>query len=81
MKIILADIPDDEGMASYMMVASAEIRYMDALEMDDDVAIDKHPKYQMIPHDANKVASILDEVSPLCKSQAICISSSKAEDK
>eukprot|EP00957_Ditylum_brightwellii_P088730 6756962-Ditylum_brightwellii.AAC.1 len=55
-KIGLADIPDDEGMASSMMVDSAEIRYMDALEMDDDVTTDTHPKYQMIPHDANKVA-------------------------
>eukprot|EP00957_Ditylum_brightwellii_P038010 2874782-Ditylum_brightwellii.AAC.1 len=66
MKITFADIPDDEGMASSMMIASAEIRYMDALEMDDDVVMDTHPKYQIIPHDANKVASILDEVSPLC---------------
>eukprot|EP00957_Ditylum_brightwellii_P112322 8564031-Ditylum_brightwellii.AAC.1 len=43
MKIILADISDDEGMASFMMVASAEIRYMDALEMDDAVVMDTHP--------------------------------------
>jgi hypothetical protein len=71
MKIILADIQDDEGMTSSMMVASAEIRYMDALEMDDDVAMDTHPKYQMIPHDANEVASILGEVSPLCDSKAM----------
>ena len=62
MKIILADIPDDEGMTSSMMVASAEIRYMDALEMDDDDMMDTHPKYLMIPHDSNKVASILGEV-------------------
>eukprot|EP00957_Ditylum_brightwellii_P015541 1171964-Ditylum_brightwellii.AAC.1 len=59
MKIILADIPDDEGMASSIMIASAEMRYMDALEMDDDIAIDTHPTYQMIPHDENEVASIL----------------------
>ena len=71
MKIILADIQDDEGMTSSMMVASAEIRYMDALEMDDVVAMDTHPKYQMIPHDANEVASILGEVSPLCDSIAM----------
>ena len=71
MKIILADIQDDEGMTSSMMVASAEIRYMDALEMDDDVAMDTHPKYQMIPHDANKVASILGEVSPLYDSKTM----------
>eukprot|EP00957_Ditylum_brightwellii_P129386 9870341-Ditylum_brightwellii.AAC.1 len=71
MKIILADIPDDDGMASSMMVASAETRYMDALEMDDDVAMDTQPKYQMIPHDATKVASILCEVSPLCNSKAM----------
>eukprot|EP00957_Ditylum_brightwellii_P096146 7325222-Ditylum_brightwellii.AAC.1 len=70
MKIILADIPDDKSMASSMMVASAEIRYMDILEMDNDVAVDTHPKYQMILHDANKVASILGEVRPLCNSQA-----------
>eukprot|EP00957_Ditylum_brightwellii_P130424 9949290-Ditylum_brightwellii.AAC.1 len=56
MKIILADIPDDEGMTSSMIIASAEIRCMDALEKDDDVAIDTHPKYQMIQYDANKVA-------------------------
>eukprot|EP00957_Ditylum_brightwellii_P192952 14691602-Ditylum_brightwellii.AAC.1 len=55
-KIILADIPDVDGMTSSMMVASAEIRYMDALEMVDDVVMDTHPKYQMIPHAANKVA-------------------------
>eukprot|EP00957_Ditylum_brightwellii_P185110 14096565-Ditylum_brightwellii.AAC.1 len=55
-KIILADIPDDKGMASYIMVASAEIRYMNALEIDDDIMMDTHPKYQMIPHDANEVA-------------------------
>eukprot|EP00957_Ditylum_brightwellii_P018557 1395240-Ditylum_brightwellii.AAC.1 len=65
MKIILADIPDDEGMASSMMVDSAEIRYMDALEMDDGVVTDIHPKYQIISHDANEVESILGEVSPL----------------
>ena len=70
-KIILADIQDDEGMTSSMMVASAEIRYMDALEMDDDVVMDTHPKYRMIPHDANKVVSILGEVSPLCNSKAM----------
>eukprot|EP00957_Ditylum_brightwellii_P160285 12202106-Ditylum_brightwellii.AAC.1 len=56
MKIILADIPDDEGMTSSMMVASTEMRYIDTLEMDDDVVMDIHPKYQMVPHDANKVA-------------------------
>eukprot|EP00957_Ditylum_brightwellii_P077873 5918974-Ditylum_brightwellii.AAC.1 len=54
-----------------MMVASADIRYMNALEMDDDVVMDTHSKYQMVPHDANKVASILREVSPLCDSKAI----------
>eukprot|EP00957_Ditylum_brightwellii_P057573 4365165-Ditylum_brightwellii.AAC.1 len=70
MKIIFADIPDDEGMTSSMMVASAEIRYMDTLEMDDDLMMDTHHKYQMIPHDANEVASILGEVSPLCNSKA-----------
>eukprot|EP00957_Ditylum_brightwellii_P173831 13233697-Ditylum_brightwellii.AAC.1 len=70
MKIILADIPDDEGIASSMMVASAEIRYMGALEMDDGIVMDTHPKYQMIPHDANKVANILGKVSPLCNSKA-----------
>eukprot|EP00957_Ditylum_brightwellii_P169942 12935138-Ditylum_brightwellii.AAC.1 len=56
MKIILADIQDDDNMNSSMMVASAEIRYMDTLEMDDGVVMDTPPKYQMIPHDANKVA-------------------------
>eukprot|EP00957_Ditylum_brightwellii_P004039 306965-Ditylum_brightwellii.AAC.1 len=71
MKRIIADIPDDEGMASSMIVASAEIGFMDTLAMDDDVAMDIHPKYQMSPHDANKVASILGEVSPLCNSQAM----------
>eukprot|EP00957_Ditylum_brightwellii_P112960 8613768-Ditylum_brightwellii.AAC.1 len=71
MKIILADIPDDEGMASSMMVTSAEIRYMDALEMNDDVAMDTHPKYHMIPHDTNKDATILGEVSLLCNSKAM----------
>eukprot|EP00957_Ditylum_brightwellii_P108306 8262326-Ditylum_brightwellii.AAC.1 len=70
MKIILTDIPDGDGMASSMMVASAEIRYMDALEMNDDIVMDTHPKYQMIPHDANEIASILGEVSPLCNSKA-----------
>ena len=35
MKIILADIQDDEGMTSSMMVASAEIRYMDALRSEE----------------------------------------------
>eukprot|EP00957_Ditylum_brightwellii_P205871 15345805-Ditylum_brightwellii.AAC.1 len=69
-KIIFPDISDDEGMASSMMVASAEIRYMYALEMNDDVVIDTHPKYQMIPHDAHEVAKILVEVSPLCNSKA-----------
>eukprot|EP00957_Ditylum_brightwellii_P026718 2021022-Ditylum_brightwellii.AAC.1 len=67
----LADIPDDEGMASSMMVASTEIRYMDALEMNDDVIMDIQPKYQMILHDANEVASILGEVSPIRNSQAM----------
>eukprot|EP00957_Ditylum_brightwellii_P191616 14589169-Ditylum_brightwellii.AAC.1 len=71
MKTILAYIPDEEGMASSMMVASAEIRYMDALEMVDDVMMDNHPKYQMIPHDVNKVASILGELSPLYSSQTM----------
>eukprot|EP00957_Ditylum_brightwellii_P054512 4130154-Ditylum_brightwellii.AAC.1 len=68
MKIILADIPNDEGMTSSMMVDSEEISYMGALEMDDDVVMDTHPKYQLIPHDLNNVASILGEVSPLCDS-------------
>eukprot|EP00957_Ditylum_brightwellii_P201006 15322490-Ditylum_brightwellii.AAC.1 len=54
-----------------MMVASVEIRYMDALEMDDDVVMNTHPKYQMIPHDENKVVSILGEVSPLFTSKAM----------
>eukprot|EP00957_Ditylum_brightwellii_P165984 12637366-Ditylum_brightwellii.AAC.1 len=54
-----------------MMVASAEIRYIDALEMDDDVMMDTHPKNQMIPHDANKIASILGEVSSLRNSKAM----------
>eukprot|EP00957_Ditylum_brightwellii_P037058 2806020-Ditylum_brightwellii.AAC.1 len=54
-----------------MMVASAEIRYMDALEMNDDVAMDTYPKYQIIPHDANEVASILGKVSPLYDSKAM----------
>eukprot|EP00957_Ditylum_brightwellii_P124195 9467521-Ditylum_brightwellii.AAC.1 len=54
-----------------MMVASAEIRYMDALEMNDDVVMDTHLKYQMIPHDTNEVVSILGEVSPLCNSEAM----------
>jgi hypothetical protein len=71
MKIILTVIPDDESMASSMMVASEEKRYIDTLETDDDVMMDTHPKYQMIPHDANKVASILGEVSPLCDSIAM----------
>eukprot|EP00957_Ditylum_brightwellii_P039488 2987265-Ditylum_brightwellii.AAC.1 len=39
--------------------------------MDDDVAMDTHLKYQMNPHDANKVVSTLGEVSPLCNSQAM----------
>eukprot|EP00957_Ditylum_brightwellii_P031230 2367233-Ditylum_brightwellii.AAC.1 len=39
--------------------------------MDDDVTIDTHNKYQMIPHDANKVVSILGELSPLCNSKAM----------
>eukprot|EP00957_Ditylum_brightwellii_P129933 9910803-Ditylum_brightwellii.AAC.1 len=71
MKIILPHIPDAESMASSMMVASAETRYMDALDMDDDVVINTHPKYQMIPHDANKVTSILGKVSPLCDSKTM----------
>eukprot|EP00957_Ditylum_brightwellii_P156492 11910310-Ditylum_brightwellii.AAC.1 len=44
---------------------------MDALGMDDDVLMYTHPKYQMIPRDANKVASILGEVTPLCNSKAM----------
>eukprot|EP00957_Ditylum_brightwellii_P097355 7415534-Ditylum_brightwellii.AAC.1 len=71
MKIILADIPDDEGMTSSMMEASAEIRYMDALGLDDDVLMGTHPKYQIIPRDGNNVASILGEVTPLCNSKAM----------
>eukprot|EP00957_Ditylum_brightwellii_P067549 5128222-Ditylum_brightwellii.AAC.1 len=71
MKIILTDIPDDEGITSSMMVASAETRYMDALEKDDDIVMDTHPKYQMIPHDANKVAIILDEVPLIYNSKAM----------
>eukprot|EP00957_Ditylum_brightwellii_P121484 9265034-Ditylum_brightwellii.AAC.1 len=39
--------------------------------MDDDVMMDTHPKYQMTPHDANKVTSILGDVSPLCNSKAM----------
>eukprot|EP00957_Ditylum_brightwellii_P094640 7207461-Ditylum_brightwellii.AAC.1 len=54
-----------------MMVASAEIRYMEALEMGDGVVMDTHPKYQMIPYDTNKVASILGKVSPICDSKAM----------
>eukprot|EP00957_Ditylum_brightwellii_P076246 5795935-Ditylum_brightwellii.AAC.2 len=61
---------DDEGKASSMMIISAEVRYMDALEMDD-VTINIHPEYQMVPHDANKVASILGKMLPLCNSQAM----------
>eukprot|EP00957_Ditylum_brightwellii_P172578 13138004-Ditylum_brightwellii.AAC.1 len=53
MKTILADIPDDEGMASCKMTCGAEVWNMDALEMDD-VMMDIHPEYQMIPYDANK---------------------------
>eukprot|EP00957_Ditylum_brightwellii_P037213 2817361-Ditylum_brightwellii.AAC.1 len=37
----------------------------------DDVAMDIHPEYQMIPHDASEAASILGEVLPLCHSQAM----------
>eukprot|EP00957_Ditylum_brightwellii_P170822 13001887-Ditylum_brightwellii.AAC.2 len=70
MKIILAGIPDDEDIDSSTMISSAEVRYMNALEMDD-VATDIHPEYQLIPHDANKVFSILGEVSPLFNSQAM----------
>eukprot|EP00957_Ditylum_brightwellii_P167080 12719615-Ditylum_brightwellii.AAC.1 len=44
---------------------------MDALEINDSVAMSIHPEYQMIPHAANKVASILGEASPLCDSKAI----------
>eukprot|EP00957_Ditylum_brightwellii_P019762 1491715-Ditylum_brightwellii.AAC.1 len=47
------------------------MKYMDALEMDDDGVMDTHPKYQMIPYDANKVASILGELSPLCDSKSM----------
>eukprot|EP00957_Ditylum_brightwellii_P155101 11806725-Ditylum_brightwellii.AAC.1 len=47
----------DEDMASSMMIDSAKVRYMDTLEMDEAV-MDAHPKYQMIPHDATKVASV-----------------------
>eukprot|EP00957_Ditylum_brightwellii_P041343 3130013-Ditylum_brightwellii.AAC.1 len=54
MTIVLADIPDDEGMAYSMMIAITTMRYMDALEMDDGVVINIHPKCQIIPHDANK---------------------------
>eukprot|EP00957_Ditylum_brightwellii_P173759 13229070-Ditylum_brightwellii.AAC.1 len=39
--------------------------------MDDDVAMDTHSKYQIIPHDANEVVNILGEVSPLCNSKAM----------
>eukprot|EP00957_Ditylum_brightwellii_P189715 14441293-Ditylum_brightwellii.AAC.1 len=49
---------------------SAEVRYMGTLEMDE-VTMDIHPEYQMIPHDANKVASIIMEVPPLCNGQAM----------
>eukprot|EP00957_Ditylum_brightwellii_P030607 2319360-Ditylum_brightwellii.AAC.1 len=46
-----------------MMVASAEIRYMDALEMDGGVVMDTYPKYQMIPHGANKVVEFSNNKS------------------
>eukprot|EP00957_Ditylum_brightwellii_P206282 15347688-Ditylum_brightwellii.AAC.1 len=70
MKIILVDIQDVEDMASSTMISNAEVRYVDTLEMDG-VAMDIQPEYQMVPHDANKAASILSEVSPLHNSQAI----------
>eukprot|EP00957_Ditylum_brightwellii_P043075 3263312-Ditylum_brightwellii.AAC.1 len=80
MKIILADIPDDKGMASSIMVASAEIRYMDALEIDDDVVMDTHPKCQIISHDANKVAiaqeSILIDLQEFSDKECVCSVSS-----
>eukprot|EP00957_Ditylum_brightwellii_P112193 8553871-Ditylum_brightwellii.AAC.1 len=79
MKSILVDIPHDEDMVSSMMISSAEVRYMDTLEMDD-VAMYTHPEYQMIPHDANKIASILGKVSPLCDSQAMYQLPSKREE-
>eukprot|EP00957_Ditylum_brightwellii_P098428 7498976-Ditylum_brightwellii.AAC.1 len=37
----------------------------------DYVMMDIHPEYQMIPHDANKVASIFNKLSPIYNSQAI----------
>eukprot|EP00957_Ditylum_brightwellii_P018081 1362241-Ditylum_brightwellii.AAC.1 len=67
MTIILTDIPDDEDMTSSMMVASADIRYMGTLEIYDDIVMDTHPKYQMIPHDTNEVVSILGEVLVVVK--------------
>eukprot|EP00957_Ditylum_brightwellii_P139007 10595240-Ditylum_brightwellii.AAC.1 len=41
---------------------------MDTLEMDD-ITMDIHPEYQMIPHNTNNVAIFLVEVSPLCNRQ------------
>eukprot|EP00957_Ditylum_brightwellii_P137574 10488410-Ditylum_brightwellii.AAC.1 len=38
--------------------------------MDDGVAMDIDPNYQMIPHNA-KVVKIVNEVSPLCINQAM----------
>eukprot|EP00957_Ditylum_brightwellii_P178776 13617858-Ditylum_brightwellii.AAC.1 len=70
MKIILADTPDDEDMASSMMIGSAKARHMDTLEMDD-VTMGNYPEYQIIPHDANNIAIILGEVSSLCGSKAM----------
>eukprot|EP00957_Ditylum_brightwellii_P018945 1425374-Ditylum_brightwellii.AAC.1 len=71
MKIILTDILGDESMTSSMIVASVEIRYMDALEMDNGVMMDTDPKYQMFPYDVNEVASILGKMSPLCNRKAM----------
>ena len=33
---------------------------MDALEMDDVVVMDTHPKYQMIPHEASSTRNCRD---------------------
>eukprot|EP00957_Ditylum_brightwellii_P163600 12456356-Ditylum_brightwellii.AAC.1 len=39
--------------------------------MDGDIAMDIHPKYQIILYNANKVTSILSEVTPQCNSQSM----------
>eukprot|EP00957_Ditylum_brightwellii_P196831 14996533-Ditylum_brightwellii.AAC.1 len=57
-------------MASSMEIGSAEVRYMNTLEMDEFM-MGIHPEYQMIPHDTNKVANFLGEVSPLNDNQTM----------